>query len=438
MTVRELALSMLDSYELEGKYVNLLLSSHRADSLTREERASLTALLYTVTEHKLTYDYYISSVAKRDKTKIDIHTLNILRLGVCQIADMNSIPDFAAVNESVKLARGKGERAFVNAVLRKIASLKENGELPLPDRAKSPARYLSVYYSFPLWITKHFISLLGESGAESLLARYNRHDTTDLTVNLTKISRDGYLALLRDLGYKADPSGISRLTVRIFGACDPKRLPGFEEGFFFVQDTASAFATLALMPETGDKIVDVCACPGGKSFASAVLTENRAEILSLDLHESKLSLVSSGAQRLGFSSITVGAADARIGKEELFGKFDRLICDAPCSGLGVLGKKPDIRYRDEGGLDELPALQYEILASSSRYLRPGGEMIYSTCTLNPAENEEIVRRFLDTHHDFSSVEFEVGGLTSTDGMITLYPHMNETDGFFVAKLRKSY
>lgn len=437
MTVRDIALSMLDSYELEGKYVNLLLSSHRADSLRAEERASLTALLYTVTERKLTYDYYISSVAKRDKASIDIHTLNILRLGACQIVDMCSIPDFAAVNETVNLARGKGERAFVNAVLRKIALLKKTGELPLPDRAKNPARYLSVYYSFPLWLTKHFVSLLGEDGAEALLSRFNIHDSTDITVNTSVISREEYIRMLGDAGYSAEPSGISSVSVRIFGSCDPKRLPGFAEGLFFVQDTASAVAVLALAPKPGDRIIDVCACPGGKSFASAAITENKAEILSLDLHESKLSLIESGAKRLGFSSIRIGSADAVIGKEELFGKFDKLICDAPCSGLGVLGKKPDIRYRDEAGLSELPELQYKILDSSSRYLRQGGEMIYSTCTLNPMENEEVVRRFLDTHHDFSSVEFEVGGLISTNGMITLYPHINNTDGFFVAKLRKN-
>ena len=436
MTVRELALSMLDGYELEGKYVNLLLSSHRADSLTREERASLTALLYTVTEHKLTYDYYITSIAKRDKASIDIHTLNILRLGACQIVDMSSIPDFAAVNETVNLARGKGERSFVNAVLRKIAALKASGELPLPDRAKNPARYLSVYYSFPLWITKHFVSLLGAEGAEATLSRFNSHDSTDITVNTLKISREDYVDMLKAAGYAAEPSAISEITVRIFGSCDPRRLPGFEEGLFFVQDTASAFAALALSPKAGEKIIDVCACPGGKTFAAAVITGGESEILSLDLHESKLSLIKSGAERLGFESISIDSEDATLGREELFGTFDRVICDAPCSGLGVLGKKPDLRYRDENGISELPSLQYEILASSSRYLSTGGEMIYSTCTLNPMENECVVRRFLDTHPDFAPVDFEVGGIKSEGGSVTLYPHVNETDGFFVAKLRK--
>ena len=436
MTVRELALLLLDEYELEGKYVNLLLKSHRADNLTREERASLTALLYTVTEHKYTYDYYVCAVAARSLSDIDPRTLNLLRLGVCQIVDMSAIPDFAAVNETVKLARNKGEASFVNAILRKISRLKDEGRLPLPQREKNPARYLGVVYSFPLWLTKHFISLLGEEKTEELLRRFNSHDTTDLTVNTLKVGRDELVAMLGSAGYDAAPSNISPITVRISGSVNPAELPGFAEGYFFVQDTASAISAAVLAPECGDKIIDVCACPGGKSFAAAILSGDSGRVLSLDIHESKLSLIRDGAERLGLSSVEVGAQDARDAIPELVGTFDRVICDCPCSGLGVLGKKSDMRYRDPEGIRDLPELQCSILSSASEYLRVGGYMVYSTCTLNPAENEEVVSRFLAEHPNFATVPFSIGEMKCEGGMLTLYPHIHNTDGFFVAKLIK--
>ncbi|MBR7116756.1 MAG: 16S rRNA (cytosine(967)-C(5))-methyltransferase RsmB [Clostridia bacterium] len=436
MTLRELALGMLDQYELEGKYVNLLLTSHSADSLKREERASLTALLYTVTERKHTYDYYISSVAKRQTAEMDIHTLNILRLGVCQIVAMDSIPDFAAVNETVKLARGKGERAFVNAILRKIAGLKAEGALPMPDKNKNYARYLSVKHSFPLWLTKHFIALVGEENTERIFEHFNTHTSTDITVNTAKVTRDELIATLKADGIDARASELSLITVRINGSVDPRRLRGFDEGHFFVQDTASALDALVLAPETKDRIIDVCACPGGKSFAAAILAGKDAEVSSFDIHESKLSLITSGAKRLGLDNIGVGVMDATKPDTALFSRFDRVICDCPCSGLGVLGKKPDMRYRSEDGIKELPELQYEILNASKNYLKVGGYLVYSTCTLNPMENEDVVRRFLGNHPDFASVEFEIGELKSSGGMLTLWPHIHATDGFFIAKIKR--
>ncbi|MBR2930221.1 MAG: 16S rRNA (cytosine(967)-C(5))-methyltransferase RsmB [Clostridia bacterium] len=434
MTVREIALRMLDQYETEGKYVNLLLSSHIADPLNPKERAALTALLYTVVEHKLTYDYYVGSVAKRATADIDPHTLNILRLGACQIIDMESIPDFAAVNETVGLASGKGERSFVNAVLRRISALKASGELPMPDRRKNPARYLSVRYSFPLWMVKHFISLLGEDAAERLLRCYNENEYTDLTVNTLRISREELIERLRTSGVDAEASPLSPSTVRIDGACDVRRLEGFAEGLFFVQDTASALSQLALAPTPGDRIADLCSAPGGKSFLCAILSADEGEIYSMDIHESKLSLIRSGAERLGLSSIRVSEADARVRREELTGSLDRVICDCPCSGLGVLGKKSDMRYRSPEGMEELPELQLEILDAASAYPKEGGYILYSTCTLNPSENEEVVRRFLDTHPSFHPSDFLLGELRSEGGMLTLYPHIHQTDGFFIAKL----
>ena len=429
MTVRELTLSLLCDCEANGKYVNLSLSSHRTDKLSAEERSFLTVLLYTVAERKITYDYYISAISNRSIDKIDPITLNILRIGMCQIADVDSVPDHAAVNETVALGRNPGEKSFVNGVLR----LKEQGRLPLPPKDKKVSRYLSVAYSFPLWLVKHFISLYGEAETERLLERFNSARYTDLTVNLAKGDRDSLVRLLTEAGYTPEPSEYSKLSVRLADSVNPRKLPGFDEGLFFVQDSACAVSIEALGICEGDRVIDVCACPGGKSFAAAILS--RSEVTSFDIHDSKLSLIEGGAERLGLS-ITVGECDATKPRAELFDSFDKVICDVPCSGLGVLAKKPDIRHRDNQGLQNLPDLQYDILESSVNYLKDGGVLVYSTCTLNPDENERVVQRFIENHPELSMCDFEVGSLSSVDGMLTLLPHVHGTDGFFIAKMRR--
>lgn len=432
--IRKLALELLCEYEELGKYVNLSLNSHKADKLTEEERGQLTALLYTAVEHKLTYDYYMCALSGRSIDKINPTTKNILRIGLCQLLDMNGVPSFAAVNETVKLARNAGERSFVNGILR--SADRQRDSLPLPDKNKNFARYLSVKYSFPLWIVKKYISVFGESEAERLLLRFCEIAPTDITVNLNKISRENYIKKLDALGIFASRSEYSPLSVRISASVDPRKLPGYSEGEFFVQDASSAAAVYTLGAKPGDTVIDVCSCPGGKSFSAAVMTEDTGKIYSFDIHESKLSLVFGGAERLGFKSLTVGARDAKNPDESLFGMADRVICDVPCSGLGVLAKKPDLRYKSEDGIADLPELQYEILKAASKYLKPGGRMIYSTCTLLPSENGEVVDRFLRENNGFRAADFKIGNRDSEGGKFTFIPHIHETDGFFVSLIEK--
>jgi len=434
--MRELALRLMCEWETEGKYINLSLNSHLLDGLRREERSSLTALLYTTVERLVSYDYYIASLSKRSLDKIDARVLNILRLGACQIIDMKSIPDFAAVNESVKLAKNPGERIFINAVLREISRKAEKSELPLPPYEKNAARHYSIKYSLPLWIVKKFIAELGEECAVSLFESFNSSPSLTLTVNTVKISRDSFVSELKSRGISVKESVLSPISVKVFDKCNPKELYGYNEGLFFVQDEASALAALLLSPGKGESVIDVCSAPGGKSFATAVLMENSGRIVSCDLRGSKLSLIESGASRLGLDSVSVMENDATEIKSEFIAAFDKLICDVPCSGLGVISKKPDLRYRSEEGARELPELQYKILSTVSNYLKAGGEMIYSTCTLLKEENEKVVERFLLENGDFESIDFEFGNLKSENGMITLYPNVHGTDGFFIAKLRK--
>ncbi len=436
MTVRELALRTLDEYEASGKYVNLSLSSFAAEALSPKDRAQLTALLYTSVEKKLKYDYYISAFAKRSIEKIDIHTRNILRLGLCQLLDMSTIPDFAAVSETVKLSRHTGERSFVNGLLRAAARAKETDTLPTPDRSRDEARYLSVEYSFPKHIVKHFISLFGISETEALLSAFNTRRSLDITVNTLKISRENYIKMLAKEGISATPSRLSALSVRVAGTLPPRELPGYRDGLFFVQDEACAVSAEVLGTSFGESIVDVCSAPGGKSFAAAILSGDRGRVVAFDIHENKLSLITNGKERLGLLSVSVAARDAREPDTELRESFDRVICDVPCSGLGVLGKKPDLRYKDISK-DVLPELQYEILVRSATYLCSGGTLVYSTCTLDERENEEVVRRFLAENKTFRQVDFTVGEYVSREGMMTLIPSVHGTDGFFIAKLVKA-
>ncbi len=436
MTIREMALKLLSEHEAVGKYSNLALRSHMADKLEKKDRAMLTVLLYTAIEHRLTYDYWISALSGRSISDIRPHTKNILRIGLCQIAHMDSIPDFAAVNETVKLASDKGESAFVNGILRAFVRAKENGTVPLPDKDKNYARYLSVRESFSIDIVRALISELGQEQTEELLVYFNRINDTDITVNALKIQRNVYINILKDAGYNAELSSLSELGIKIHESVDPRALTGFCEGLFFVQDTACSTSVGVLAPMAGDLVIDTCSAPGGKSFAAAIMSDDEAKIYSFDLHESKLSLIKDGASRLGLSSITPEVRDALTPDETMMGIADKVICDVPCSGLGVLGKKSDLRYKSAEGFVALPELQYAILKNSAGYVKVGGRLVYSTCTLRSAENCDVVNRFITENEGFRRVDFNVGGISSKDGMLTLLPHKHGTDGFFIALIER--
>ena len=431
--IRKIAFELLRSYEEEGRYVNLLLSSSKVSGLTKEEKSAITALLYTAVEKKITYDYFTAAFSKRQIGEIDPYVRDIIRIGMCQIIDMKSIPDFAAVNESVKLARHKGEAGFVNAVLRAVA--KSKNALPYPKREKNLARYLSVYYSVPLATVKLFMGIVGDEECEDLLSAMSNETGFSITVNENKISRDALLEKLSKFGSHA--SALTKNGITFEKSVSPRELPGFNEGEFFVQDEASRIAALVLDVQSGEKIIDVCSAPGGKAFSAAIKAGKNGNVSAFDIHESKISLIRDGAARLGLENIAVGVRDATLPNVSDFERFDKVICDVPCSGLGVFGKKPDIRYKDVSNINELPPLQYEILEKSSAYLKQGGVLVYSTCTINPEENEKVTDKFLSIHPEFSYESANIGGIDFSKGHYTFMPHKNGTDGFYIAKLRKN-
>ncbi len=428
MSVRRTVLSLLLALEERGGFANLLLSD-AVVARAGDDAPLLTALFYGTVERRLALDYAIGVLSSRDTESLSSHTRNLLRLGLYQIY-FTRIPAHAATDKTVALGENKGERALVNAVLRRAA--KE--PMPLPPEGRV-ARHLSVKHSFPLSTVRHFLDMYGKEETEALLSAFNRVSPLTVTVNGAKATREEYLSILKNAKIDATPTEYARASVRLALSESPERLPGFAEGLFLVQDEASALAAEALDARAGDLIVDVCAAPGGKILSAAASIGGEGRFYAFDLHESKLSLVRESAARLGIP-VTVSACDATVGCEALFGKADRVICDVPCSGLGVLGKKPDLRYRERS--DALAPLGLEILNTSAKYLKAGGVLVYSTCTLSPDENEENVRRFLAENPSFSPLEFSfAGGLASKDGCLLLLPHKHGTDGFFMAKLKKN-
>ena len=433
---RAAALQMLLNYESSGAFLNLMLQgTSRPDRLAEaKDRAFLTRLLYGTVERKLTLDYAIAFFTKKPADALSAHTRQLLRLGLYQIYYMEKVPAFAAVSETVSLSLHKGEASLINGVLR--AAL-QTGKPPLPAREKNPARFLSVAYSVPLPTVKFFLSLYGESDTEALLTAFLQESPLTIRVNPIKISREDYLCILREKNIPAEPTAVAPYGIRILGRSDPMSLPLYQEGGFFVQDEASQIAGATLSPTAGSFVLDACAAPGGKSFSAAMYLSDRGYVEAFDLHESKLSLIREGARRLGLSSVVVDQKDATAPNAFPENRYDFVICDVPCSGLGVFGKKPDLRYMSTDRFQELLPIQKAILDNTARALKPGGVLVYSTCTLNPSENEEQVQTFLCRHQDFSLLPFTVGGRSFPAGMETLLPHKDGCDGFFIAKLQRN-
>ena len=441
MNVRKLALETLCKCETAAQYANLALDSKiKKYSLSGDDRSLFTVLVYGTIEHKLTLDYYIKLLSSVPKEKIDNDTRNILRLGLYQIIYMRTA-DHAAVNETVALAPMRS-RGFLNAILRNY--LRKKDSLAFPSKEKEPARALSVEYSFPEATCQRFCECFGTGDAEKLMAAMCRPSPLTLRVNTLVISRDEFIKKLENEGIKATATDLAPNGVRLSENIPYSELENRFGGMFFVQDEASQLAVASLGARSGETVIDMCSCPGSKSFGAALDMNDSGKILSFDISKSKLPLISSGAERLGIHIITANVKDGREPIEELFGQADRIICDVPCSGFGVVAKKPDIRYKDISMADGLPSIQYDILCNAARYLKVGGTLIYSTCTVLPAENFDNIERFLLEHKNSSSngdAEFELspinaGALTVDCGYITLLPHVHGTDGFFICKLKR--
>ncbi len=431
---RKAAIKALSRWASANKYINLELDSalERETGLTSADRALAAAIIYGVSERKLTLDYAISRLVGRELSKLDAETLAALRVGLYQLVYMDKIPPFAAVNETVSAAPARS-RGLVNASLRRF--MREGAEIALPKREANEVGYLSLAHSVPEWIISSWMRDYGED-AEAIAEAVNDTPPVTLRVNTLKTSTKALLGALALSGADAKICTAAPDMIELGSGHKITELYGYEEGLWFVQDPASRLASLALDAKRGMTVIDVCSAPGGKSFSAALDMENEGKIISRDLHENKVRLIRKGAERLGITSITASAADSSKTDESLVGVADRVLCDVPCSGLGVIAKKPDIRYKEEADVKRLPEVQYAILCASAPYVKSGGVLVYSTCTLRNAENGEVVEKFLSEHAEFEPWLPESFPIKTDNGQIILLPHKHGTDGFYIAGLQK--
>ncbi len=425
-TARSLARDVLLRCERQKQYSNLALDAAlKRTDLSDVDRALATALVYGVLEKCITLDYQIDSLSTRKGDEITPEVRTLLHMGIYQMAYLERVPDHAAVHETVELA-GKRAAGFVNAVLRAFARRKK--EILLPDRTAGEAWYLSVRYSVGQSLVERFLSVFGSARTESILQAIEEKSALTIRINPQKISRDAMLKRLYAEGYTAEPSQVAPHGIRILSNAPVAALPGFSNGWFFVQDEASQICVEAVDARPEMTVLDTCACPGSKSFGMAMNMNNSGRLIACDLHASKLSLITDSAKRLEIDIIQTMERDARAEAEAWYadgGRFDRILCDVPCSGFGVLAKKPELRYKNPAESAALPRIQLDILNRSATFLKAGGRLVYSTCTVLPEENGENVNRFLEQHPAFVRISER-----------TYYPDIDGTDGFFVAVLEK--
>lgn len=426
---RSTALKALYNIEKSGAYINIELKKCLDSAeISDADKRLATEICHGTVKYKINLDFYIKNASSIKINKISPYVKIILRMGVYQIKYMDKIPVSAAVNESVKLAKrygGARSGGFVNAVLKKIA----NSEVEYP---KDKAEFLSVKYSYPLELCEKFISDFGFDFAKDIMEKSLERPKIYIRVNTLKISVDEFLKILDGEGVEYEKSTLCADAVRVSKLGFLLKSKYFPDGLFYVQDLSSMLACKILAPKKGASVLDICAAPGGKSTYIAQLMQNDGEIYSSDIYEHKIKLISENAKRLGIDIIKPCISDATAENKAYFDKFDFVLADLPCSGLGIVNKKPEIKYSvTQNDISNLADMGLEILNNCAKYVKKGGTLVFSLCTFTKDEGEENVKKFLLQNKNFALEEIDID--IENDGFITFYPHIYGTDGFFTAK-----
>ncbi len=437
---RQVACDLLHQVMNEGGFSNKLIQTKVDQSQMSDlDKRFVRSLVYGIIEKSMTLDFWIEQLSSVKLKKIESKTLIILKMALYQIAFMEKIPESAAVNEAVKLTKKANFRStgFVNGILRSFLRLE--GKWPYPDEKKDPVRFLSVSYSHPIWLVERWITLYGKEAAENLMAADNEVPLISLRCNTLRTTIDELVEALTEAGYTAKKHEVISDAVLLhkMGTTPIHLLEAFEKGHFFVQDLSAMLVGHVAAPSKGDIILDMCAAPGGKSTHLAQLMEDQGEIIARDVNLFKTKQVEENLQRLGISCITTEVADALIFNENDIEKYDKIILDAPCSGLGIIRRKPEIRYnRVLSDIYQLSEIQKNMLEHASKYVKPGGSLIYSTCTIDPIENDEILGWFLETHPSYYLAELpeSLKALSQDGKVLKMYQSIDGFDGFYIAKL----
>lgn len=434
-SARETAADVLVSVDRDGAYSSVKLTETLGKCHFDDERDKklVSSLVFTVTENRLAIDGVLTRYLTKPLAKLPPFVLALLRLGAAQILYFDKIPVSAAVNESVKIAKKRGfayASGMINAVLRKVAASKKDGE----NSEKTVS--LAEKYSFPENLANIFISKFGEETTARIFDAFEGRRPVFVRVNTLKTDAEGLADALEADGVTVKKTELENcLEIENFG--DITSLAAFKIGLFHVQDMSSQLCALTLGAREGDTVIDCCAAPGGKTFTAAEGMNGVGRIVACDIHPHKTVLIEKSAARLGINCIETVCADAAKLPEKYAGA-DRVLCDVPCSGFGVIGRKPEIKYKDTSELSDLPAIQTAILEKGASLVKKGGRLVYSTCTLNDAENGDVCRRFLKNHPDFSVCRDEdYLKRASEDGFITVIPTKNGGDGFFIAAFERS-
>ena len=435
MGARETALNALIACRKDGAWSNGILKEYiLRDHLDSRDAALASRLCYGVLQNRLKLDFYLQQLLTGKVKDLHPAVRDILHLGLYQLYEMDKIPESAAVNESVSLTKKycKKQRSapgLVNAVLRNAARSKENLKQPAGWQEK---------YSHPQALIDLLKPYVGKERIEPMMIANNEAPKTVVQVNTLKTTAAALLMKLEGEGIAAQPHDWMSDCLVLGSTGNLEQLSSFKEGLFYVQDPAAKLSILCAELPENSRILDCCAAPGGKSFAAAIAMQGTGSITSCDMYEHKANLIANGAARLGIANLTAMQFDATVRNPEWVGAMDAVICDVPCSGYGIIRKKPDIRYKNLAEMAKLPQLQKQILKNVADYVRPGGVLLYSTCTLTYAENEGMVEAFLSERTDFSLEPLPLPAVfpKNESGMLALVPGEYDTDGFFIARLRR--
>ncbi|ABR48932.1 sun protein [Alkaliphilus metalliredigens QYMF] len=443
MKARESALKVLYAITEQEAYSNIALNQQfRAETHTPVDKAFVTELVYGVVENLIWIDYVIDQFSTTKTIKMNPWTLSLLRLAIYQIFFLDRVPVFAAVNESVDLSKKycKHTTAFINGVLRNILRKKEI--IRLPDKSRDLLQYLSVKYSHPKWLVQQFMAQFDDEFTESLLKANNERPDLYVRVNTLKISIEDCITALREKGITVEQSPYIEEALKVKGIHTIEKLDLYLKGQIYIQDFSSMLVARIMDPHPGALIMDVCSAPGGKATHLAQLMGNQGEVVARDVHEHKLKLIKENVKRLGVKIIKTEVFDAKELDPTMLQRADGVLIDAPCSGLGIIRRKPEIKYRKkQEDIKELQQLQIEILNHGAEYVKPGGTLVYSTCTIDPRENHHVIKQFLKENNEFELEDINEKYKALLPGqhseqMVQLYPHVHHTDGFFIAKLIK--
>lgn len=442
INTRNIAFNILYKIEKEDAYSNLILNNTLIENnLNKLDSAFVSALVYGVLERQITLDYILRQYSKIPVRKIETRTLIILRLGILQLLFMDKIPESAAVNESVSLAKKKGlvkSSGFINGILRSIA--RADVKYTLPDE-KDFTKHLSVKYSCPEYLINLWQKSYGTENTLKILNSIVGRPPVTIRVNTLKMSKYYVMDMLTSIGITVKEIPFLHDAVNIENSGAIQKLKAFYNGDIYVQDAASQLCVDFLNPQSGDTVLDICSAPGGKAVTAAIKMENKGKILAFDMYEHKLKLINDNARRLGITIISSRIRDGATDENQL-PLAQKVLCDVPCSGFGIIRRKPEIRYKKDTNLDNLIELQYRILCNSAKHTAIGGVLIYSTCTLNPAENGNNADRFIKEHLDcFEPLALELPKgiercIEEPENQLTLMPFMADTDGFFISAFRR--